>query len=218
MSQTEIQNLIDLYSKKLIHLKKANSLSSLKLPKLFHNNSYHNFIKRKLEKLNSLNSRNKYNSGEKRIKQDLSTLFNIRKVNDFVSARISKVHNTKKIFTNSNIVNNNNNNSSNSLNTNLNNSNTKTSTSNNGNYKNNIVINKIKIIKSNENDTDKQNNEHFFFKKKYYINRNNYNKDIYNLIYTDNFNYFFSKVYSTPRKDISIKPLNYEEQEKSENN
>ena len=217
MSQTEIQNLIDLYSKKLIHLKKANSLSSLKLPKLFHNNSYHNFIKRKLEKLNSLNSRNKYNSGEKRIKQDLSTLFNIRKVNDFVSARISKVHNTKKIFTNSNIVNNNNN-SSNSLNTNLNNSNTKTSTSNNGNYKNNIVINKIKIIKSNENDTDKQNNEHFFFKKKYYINRNNYNKDIYNLIYTDNFNYFFSKVYSTPRKDISIKPLNYEEQEKSENN
>ena len=218
MSQTEIQNLIDLYSKKLIHLKKANSLSSLKLPKLFHNNSYHNFIKRKLEKLNSLNSRNKYNSGEKRIKQDLSTLFNIRKVNDFVSARISKVHNTKKIFTNSNIVNNNNNNSSNSLNTNLNNSNTKTSTSNNGNYKNNIVINKIKIIKSNENDTDKQNNEHFFFKKKYYINRNNYNKDIYNLIYTDNFNYFFSKVYSTPKNNILIKPLNLDEHEKNEIN
>lgn len=217
MSQTEIKNLIDLYSKKLIQLKRANSLSSLKLPKLFHNNSYHNFIKRKLEKLNSLNSRNKYSSGEKRIKQDLSTLFNIRKVNDFVSSRLSKVHNTKKIFTNSNIVNNNNN-SSNSLNTNLNNSNTKTSTSNNGNYKNNIVINKIKIIKSNENDTDKQNNEHFFFKKKYYINRNNYNKDIYNLIYTDNFNYFFSKVYSTPKKDISIKPLNLDEHEKNEIN
>ena len=71
MSQTEIKNLIDLYSKKLIQLKRANSLSSLKLPKLFHNNSYHNFIKRKLEKLNSLNSRNKYSSGEKRIKQDL---------------------------------------------------------------------------------------------------------------------------------------------------
>jgi len=217
MSQTEIKNLIDLYSKKLIQLKRANSLSSLKLPKLFHNNSYHNFIKRKLEKLNSLNSRNKYNSGEKRIKQDLSTLFNIRKVNDFVSARISKVHNTKKIFTNSNIVNNNNN-SSNSLNTNLNNSNTKTSTSNNGNYKNNIVINKIKIIKSNENDTDKQNNEHFFFKKKYYINRNNYNKDIYNLIYTDNFNYFFSNVSSTPKNNILIKPLNLDEHEKNEIN
>ena len=217
MSQTEIQNLIDLYSKKLIHLKKANSLSSLKLPKLFHNNSYHNFIKRKLEKLNSLNSRNKFNSGEKRIKEDLSTIFNIRKVNDFITNRISIVNNKKKIFTNSNIVNNNNN-SINSLNTNLNNSNTKTSTpNNNGNKKNKIVINKIKIIKSNENDNDKQNNEHFFFKKKYYINRNNYNKDIYNLIYTDNFNYFFSKVYSTPRKDISIKPLNYEEQEKSEN-
>ena len=217
MSQTEIQNLIDLYSKKLIHLKKANSLSSLKLPKLFHNNSYHNFIKRKLEKLNSLNSRNKFNSGEKRIKEDLSTIFNIRKVNDFITNRISIVNNKKKIFTNSNIVNNNNN-SVNSLNTNLNNSNTKTSTpNNNGNNKNKIVINKIKIIKSNENDNDKQNNEHFFFKKKYYINRNNYNKDIYNLIYTDNFNYFFSKVYSTPRKDISIKPLNYEEQEKSEN-
>ena len=218
MSQTEIQNLIDLYSKKLLQLKKANSLSSLKLPKLFHNNSYHNFIKRKLEKLNSLNSRNKFNSGEKRIKEDLSTIFNIRKVNDFITNRISIINNKKKIFTNSNIVNNNNN-SINSLNTNLNNSNTKTSTpNNNGNNKNKIVINKIKIIKSNENDNDKQNNEHFFFKKKYYINRNNYNKDIYNLIYTDNFNYFFSKVYSTPRKDISIKPLNYEEQEKSENN
>ena len=100
----------------------------------------------------------------------------------------------------------------------MNNSNTKTSTSNNGNYKNNIVINKIKIIKSNENDTDKQNNEHFFFKKKYYINRNNYNKDIYNLIYTDNFNYFFSKVYSTPKNNILIKPLNLDEHEKNEIN
>ena len=223
MSQTEIKNLIDLYSKKLVQLKRANSLSSLKLPKLFHNNSYHNFIKRKLEKLNSLNSRNKYYSGEKRIKQDLSTLFNIRNVNDFLTSRISQVNNKKKIFTNSNIVNvnnsNNNTNSLNSLNNNLNNSNIKTSTSNNnGNYKNNnIVIKNLKIIKSNENDTDKQNNDHFFIKKKYYINRNNYNKDIYNLIHTDNFNYFFSKIYSTPKKE-SIKALNFDEQEKNENN
>ena len=215
MSHSEIKNLIDLYSKKLVKLKRANSISSLKLPKLFQNNSYHNFIKRKLEKLNSLNSRNKYNSGEKRIKEDLSTLFNIRKVNEFVGKRISKVNNNnKKLFTNSNVLNNN---SINSLNTNLNNSNTKTSTSNNGNYKNNIVVNKIKI-KNNEDDNDKQNNEHFFIKKKYYINRNNYNKDIYNLIYTNNFNFFFSKVYSTPKKETLIKSLNLDEQEKNEIN
>ena len=67
-----------------------------------------------------------------------------------------------------------------------------------------ILINKIMSI--------------FFFKKKYYINRNNYNKDIYNLIYTDNFNYFFSKVYSTPKNNILIKPLNLDEHEKNEIN
>ena len=204
MSQTELKNLIELYTKKLLQLKRSSSVSNLKLPKLFQNNTYHNFIKRKLEKLQALNSRNKNNAGEKRIKQDLSSLFSIRKVNEIFCKKISKVKNNYKVYNSYNV----NNSSFNSINTALNNSNTKTSVSNNGNRKN-IIINKIKIIKikkennyikskdNNENDNENQIEEHSFFKRKYYINKNNSNKDIYNLINTDNFNFFFSNIYSS---------------------
>ena len=108
----------------------------------------------------------------------------------------------------------------------MNNSNTKTSVSNNGNRKN-IIINKIKIIKikkennyikskdNNENDNENQIEEHSFFKRKYYINKNNSNKDIYNLINTDNFNFFFPKIYSSQKNEFNT--LNLSECEKNEN-
>ena len=221
MSHTDIKNLIELYTKKLLQLKRSNSFPSIKLPKLFQNNSYHNFIKRKLEKLNSLNSRNKYNIGEKRIKEDLSTLFKINKVDEFLSRRISKAKNTKKFFTNQNNGNNSSFNSINSVFYNSNNYNAKTSLSNNRNNSNNsnITFNKIRMVKNHEdeNDNDKQNYEPFIFKKKYYINKNNYNKDIYNLIHTDNFNFFLPKIYSTPKNDSFINDLNFDEHEKNEN-
>ena len=222
MSQTELKNLIELYTKKLLQLKRSSSVSNLKLPKLFQNNSYHNFIKRKLEKLQALNSRNKNNTGEKRIKQDLSSLFSIRKVNEIFCKKISKVKNNYKVYNSYNV----NNSSFNSINTALNNSNTKTSVSNNGNRKN-IIINKIKIIKikkennyikskdNNENDNENQIEEHSFFKRKYYINKNNSNKDIYNLINTDNFNFFFPKIYSSQKNEFNT--LNLSECEKNEN-
>ena len=218
MTQTEIKNLIELYTKKLLQLKRSNSIPSIKLPKLFQNNSYHNFIKRKLEKLNSLNSRNKYNTGEKRIKEDLSTLFKINKVDEFLNKRISKAKNTKKFFTNQNNRNSSSFNSINSVFYNSNNYNVKTLLSNNRNNSN-ITFNKIKMIKNNEdeNDNDKQNYEPFIFKKKYYINKNNYNKDIYNLIHTDNFNFFLPKIYSTPKNDTCINALNFDEHEKNKN-
>lgn len=222
MSQTELKNLIELYTKKLLQLKRSSSVSNLKLPKLFQNNSYHNFIKRKLEKLQALNSRNKNNTGEKRIKQDLSSLFSIRKVNEIFCKKISKVKNNYKVYNSYNV----NNSSFNSINTALNNSNTKTSVSNNGNRKN-LTINKIKIIKikkennyikskdNNENDNENQIEEHSFFKRKYYINKNNSNKDIYNLINTDNFNFFFPKIYSSQKNEFNT--LNLSECEKNEN-
>ena len=222
MSQTELKNLIELYTKKLLQLKRSSSVSNLKLPKLFQNNTYHNFIKRKLEKLHALNSRNKNNTGEKRIKQDLSSLFSIRKVNEIFCKKISKVKYNYKVYNSYNV----NNSSFNSINTALNNSNTKTSVSNNGNRKNHI-INKIKIIKikkennyikskdNNENDNENQIEEHSFFKRKYYINKNNSNKDIYNLINTDNFNFFFPKIYSSQKNEFST--LNLSECEKNEN-
>ena len=222
MSQTELKNLIELYTKKLLQLKRSSSVSNLKLPKLFQNNSYHNFIKRKLEKLQALNSRNKNNTGEKRIKQDLSSLFSIRKVNEIFCKKISKVKNNYKVYNSYNV----NNSSFNSINTALNNSNTKTSVSNNGNRKN-LIINKIKIIKikkennyikskdNNENDNENQIEEHSFFKRKYYINKNNSNKDIYNLINTDNFNFFFPKIYSSQKNEFNT--LNLSECEKNEN-
>jgi hypothetical protein len=223
MSQTELKNLIELYTKKLLQLKRSSSVSNLKLPKLFQNNTYHNFIKRKLEKLHALNSRNKNNTGEKRIKQDLSSLFSIRKVNEIFCKKISKVKNNYKVYNSYNV----NNSSFNSINTALNNSNTKTSVSNNGNRKN-LIINKIKIIKikkennsikskdNNENDNEKQNEEHSFFTRKYYINKNNSNKDIYNLINTDNFNFFLPKICSSPRNNL-FNTLNLSECEKNEN-
>ena len=222
MSQTELKNLIELYTKKLLQLKRSSSVSNLKLPKLFQNNTYHNFIKRKLEKLQALNSRNKNNTGEKRIKQDLSSLFSIRKVNEIFCKKISKVKNNYKVYNSYNV----NNSSFNSINTALNNSNTKTSVSNNGNRKN-IIINKIKIIKikkennyikskdNNENDNENQIEEHSFFKRKYYINKNNSTKDIYNLINTDNFNFFFPKIYSSQKNEFNT--LNLSECEKNEN-
>ena len=222
MSQTELKNLIELYTKKLLQLKRSSSVSNLKLPKLFQNNSYHNFIKRKLEKLQALNSRNKNNTGEKRIKQDLSSLFSIRKINEIFCKKISKDKNNYKVYNSYNV----NNSSFNSINTALNNSNTKTSVSNNGNRKN-IIINKIKIIKikkennyikskdNNENDNENQIEEHSFFKRKYYINKNNSNKDIYNLINTDNFNFFFPKIYSSQKNEFNT--LNLSECEKNEN-
>ena len=114
-------------------------------------------------------------------------------------------NNINKIFNNDkdiNFTNNPNNNTNNNINSNvINNIDININTNNNNN------INKIKIIKIKQEENCKNipeenlkiYNECGFIKKKYHINKNNFNKDIFKLI-NDESNYlFFSKNSKTPK-------------------
>lgn len=217
MRHIEIKNLIESYTKKLTKSKSSNAMKNLKLPKLIQNHSYHNLIIRKIEKLRALNSRNKYNSGEIKVKANLSNLFCIHKINNDYFKKPTKIKNIQNKNNNHN-----NNNSNSSLNSFTYNSQSKTTVSNlvnnisnnninnnnsNINTNNNSNVNKVKIIKIKQSENGKKtpeennklNSECGFIKKKYFINKSNFNKDIFNLINADNNYIFFSKIAKTPR-------------------
>ena len=270
MRHIEIKNFLESYTKQLSKSKTSNSPTNVKLPKLMQSHSYHNLIIRKIEKLRALHCRNKHNSGEKKVRAELSSLFSIHKVENEFFKKFVKIktvqkninnqnnnnnnsHNSLNSFTYNSIskttvsnICNNNNNSNNSnnnfnnntlsksinhnndnnlnkinnhekdINTNNNNPNSIISNNNiNSNVNNNISnkvnktssnTNKIKIIKIKQVENCKNvpeenlkiNNEYGFIKKKYHINKNNFNKDIFKLINDDSNCLFFSKNAKTP--------------------
>lgn len=273
MRHIEMKNLKESYVKKLSKSKTSNSPVNVKLPKLIQNHSYHSLIIRKIEKLKALNYRNRYNSGERKVKAELSSLFSIHRIKNEFFKKILKEKNQKKIIFNKN----NNNNLHNSFNSFTNNSISKTTVSNNGNNNNNNSIinknnktskdfktikinnhyhgkninnnnpnnknsnnnmninfnnnsnnesnnNKIKIIKirqvenckNNPEDNNKINTECGFIKKKYHINKNNVNKDIFKLINDDNNYLYFSKITKAP-KIVENNAFSNNDEEKNEN-
>ena len=244
MRQMEIKNWIQSFKKRLIKSKSLNQIPSVKLPKLMQSHSYHNLIIRKLEKIKASNYRNRYNSGEKKVKADLSNLFSVHKVEtDFFKNLIKVRTNLKYIFNQ-----NKNNNSLKSANSFSNNSVVlKTTVSNNNNsvinYNpinssrfcennsnkgnlNNLNNNKIKVIKIKSTENCKNiledlnsyriNSDCCFFKKKYYINKNNFNKDIFKLINDDN-NCIFCPKTTKNQKNYEINNVSNIEEEKNEN-
>lgn len=246
----EIKNLIDSYTSKLSNSKSSNLKINVKLPKLLQNHSYHNLIIRKIEKLRASNVRNRYNSGEKRIKSELPSLFSIHRLDHDYFRKFIKIKNIHNKNYNQNINfhtslnsltsnsktaisnvinnicednnnNNNNNNSNNNFNLNINNSNQA--------KEKKIKIIKIKQVensknsnnnnKNNNNDKkDNDNNEKYnkiisdccFIKKNFIVNKINYNKDIFNLINTENFHLFNSKISKTPKNELFNALLNKE--------
>ena len=214
MRQMEIKNWIQSFKKRLFKSKSLNQIPSVKLPKLMQSHSYHNLIIRKLEKIKASNYRNRYNSGEKKVKADLSNLFSVHKVEtDFFKNLIKVRTNLKYIFNQ-----NKNNNSLKSANSFSNNSVVlKTTVSNN----NNIKVIKIKSTENCKNiledlNSYRINSDCCFFKKKYYINKNNFNKDIFKLINDDN-NCIFCPKTTKNQKNYEINNVSNIEEEKNEN-
>lgn len=191
----EIKNLIDSYIKNHLKAKSQKQNSFIKLPKLAQSHPYHLFLKRKIEKLRALNSRNKNNIGEKRLKSNLSSLFSIHHI-DYISRRINYYEKPK-----TNYINNSSHNSF-AYNSNLKANNTINDNRNNINQKNEIKIIKIKQIENNKNTIDepKSTKESGYFRKKYFIKKKN--KDIFNLINSNNNDIFLSKISSNKKNDF----------------
>lgn len=217
MERIQIKNLIDSYTKKLFKLKKAYLSSEIKLPRLTPSHSYKDLLQRKIEKLKALNSRFRNNSGERKVKAELSNLFQVQHVKNEYLKRILHMKNKE----NNNMrkynfeINSLSDNSHNTFNSITNNSISKTNVSNNGNNNNKVKIVKIKNVENSKNiqndisilkdkiiNKNEDNNFCFLKKKKYYIKKNNINKDICKLINSDNNIYFFSKFTNTPKNDV----------------
>jgi len=205
----EIKNLIDSYTKRQLNAKSQKQTSFIKLPKLARSYSYHMLIRRKIEKLRALNSRNKNNIGEKKLKSNLSSLFCIHHIN-YISQRINYYDKPTTNYIN--------NCSHNSV---TYNSNSKTNSTINGNgniiNKNNMIkIIKIKQNKNNKNtfDEHKSKKESGLFKKKYFIKKKN--RDIFDLINSSNNYIFFPKI-SFNKKNDAINSFHNNECEKNGN-
>ena len=93
MERIQIKNLIDSYTKKLFKLKKAYLSSEIKLPRLTPSHSYKDLLQRKIEKLKALNSRFRNNSGERKVKAELSNLFQVQHVKNEYLKRILHMKN-----------------------------------------------------------------------------------------------------------------------------
>ena len=250
MKHIEIKSWIESYKKKLNKSKSLKPIAIVKLPKLIQSHSYHNLIIRKIEKIKAANYRNRYNSGEKKVKAALSNMFSVQKVeNDFFQKLVKVKTNLKYVFN----KNNKNNNSLSSLNSFSNNSILKTTVSNNSvmNYNHNnfnnssrflhnpnnlniksipniINNNSLKIVKIKQTENSKNSpapeelssmgtiGDCCFFKKKYYINKNNFNKDIIKFIKDNNRCLFYSKFLKNPN-NYDINAFSNIEEEKNEN-
>ena len=181
----EMKNFTDSYSKKLMKSKSSKSITNVKLPKLFQNHSLQELVIRKIEKLKAYIIRNRNNPGEKKVKAKLSSLFNIRKINNDNISQIIKFENDQNKLNYKNK-----NNRSFSLSSYH--SNYKTIFSNSGNnynyihFSNNIINNNIN--NNNDSNNDRTFNNIYDNCINYNINKNNCtnNKDINNNIIFDN--------------------------------
>jgi len=205
----EIPSLFNSFKIKLFQTRESNSY--LKLPKLTNCKSYQNLIKRKIDKIRALNSRNRKNLGEKKIKAELSNLFNVQQIKDlrqtlsnFIKIK-QNISQRKKNHNKSNSINNSINNSLNAINSFTYNSNYKNKIYSLKNISNNNIKKKIYNMENSKNNFDdfnKINNGFCFIKKNYYIKKQNFNKDIFNLINSDNNrNIFFHNISKSTKND-----------------
>ena len=181
----EMKNFTDSYSKKLMKSKSSKSITNVKLPKLFQNHSLQELVIRKIEKLKAYIIRNRNNPGEKKVKAELSSLFNIRKINNDNISQIIKFENDQNKLNYKNK-----NNRSFSLSSyHLNHKTIFSNSGNNYNYihfSNNIINNNIN--NNNDSNNDRTFNNIYDNCINYNINKNNCtnNKDINNNIIFDN--------------------------------
>jgi hypothetical protein len=96
MKHIEIKNLLESYTKQLSKSRASNSNKNVQLPRLMQSHSYHNLIIRKIEKLRALHCRNKHNSGEKKVRAELSSLFSIHKVENEFFKKFVKIKTVQK--------------------------------------------------------------------------------------------------------------------------